>query len=582
MKPVDLAKALSKPLRTVIAGAPEGLDALILSELARAASPKPILHLARDDQRVAILADALAFFAPDIEVLEFPAWDCLPYDRVSPASRLVATRLATLSRLLTDQPALPRLVISTVNAAVQRVPPRARIAAASFSARPGNRVPMEGFLGFLQESGFSRSGTVVDPGDFAVRGGIVDLYPPGAAQPVRLDFFGDNLESIRTFDPDSQRSTGQLHGLTIDPANEVMLNEATIARFRTGYAAAFPGTSLSDPLYEAVSAGRRYPGMEHWLPLFYDSLETLFDYLPDAPLSFDQLSEEALASRRAEIEEYYNARIEAKTRENFGAPPYNPLPPERLYLGREALFDSLQSRPVFQLTAFEVPQTATTPVMSVAGRQGRSFAAERAEAGRNVYQAVKLHTEALRKAGKRVLIAAWSEGARDRLETILRDHEVTPLAAVRDWAAARAAAPDVVCLVVLGLESGFETEDFAIIAEQDILGDRLVRRARRHRKATDFIAELQSLTPGDLVVHVEHGIGRFEGLKVIDVQGAPHDCLHLSYAGGDRLFLPVENIELISRYGSTRPGSSSTGWAAARGRPARPSSRSGCGRLPTS
>ena len=361
MKPVDLAKALSKPLRTVIAGAPEGLDALILSELARAASPKPILHLARDDQRVAILADALAFFAPDIEVLEFPAWDCLPYDRVSPASRLVATRLATLSRLLTDQPALPRLVISTVNAAVQRVPPRARIAAASFSARPGNRVPMEGFLGFLQESGFSRSGTVVDPGDFAVRGGIVDLYPPGAAQPVRLDFFGDNLESIRTFDPDSQRSTGQLHGLTIDPANEVMLNEATIARFRTGYAAAFPGTSLSDPLYEAVSAGRRYPGMEHWLPLFYDSLETLFDYLPDAPLSFDQLSEEALASRRAEIEEYYNARIEAKTRENFGAPPYNPLPPERLYLGREALFDSLQSRPVFQLTAFEVPPNGDNP-----------------------------------------------------------------------------------------------------------------------------------------------------------------------------------------------------------------------------
>ena len=212
MKPVDLAKALSKPLRTVIAGAPEGLDALILSELARAASPKPILHLARDDQRVAILADALAFFAPDIEVLEFPAWDCLPYDRVSPASRLVATRLATLSRLLADQPARPRLVISTVNAAVQRVPPRARIAAASFTARPGNRVPMEGFLGFLQESGFSRSGTVVDPGDFAVRGGIVDLYPPGAAQPVRLDFFGDTLESIRTFDPDSQRSTGQLHG----------------------------------------------------------------------------------------------------------------------------------------------------------------------------------------------------------------------------------------------------------------------------------------------------------------------------------------------------------------------------------
>src|SRR5262249_1507486 len=261
---------------------------------------------------------------------------------------------------------------------------------------------------------------------------------------------------------------------------------------------------------EGVSAGGRYPGMEHWLPLFYETLATLFDCLPDAPLSFDQLTEEALASRRAEIEEYFNARIEAKTRENFGAPPYNPLPPERLYLSSDEVADSLQSRPVFQLPPFEAPETAATRVMSVGGRQGRSFAAERAEAGRNVYQAVKLHTEALRKAGKRVLIAAWSEGARDRLETILRDHEVTPLAVVRDWAGARAAAPDVVCLLVLGLENGFETEDFAIIGEQDILGDRLVRRARRHRKATDFIAELQSLTPGDLVVHVEHGIGRFE------------------------------------------------------------------------
>jgi transcription-repair coupling factor (superfamily II helicase) len=554
MKPVDLTKALSMPLRTVISGAPEGLDALILSELARAASPKPILHLARDDHRLAILADALAFFAPDIEVLELPAWDCLPYDRVSPASRLVATRLATLARLLNDPPTRPRLVLSTVNAAIQRVPPTAAITAASFHALPGNRVPMEQLLTFLQESGFSRSGTVVDPGDFAVRGGIIDLYPPGAEQPVRLDFFGDILESIRTFDPDSQRTTGQLHRLTIDPANEVMLNEATIARFRTGYAAAFPGASLADPLYEAVSAGRRYPGMEHWLPLFYDKLATIFDYLPDVPLTFDQLTEEALASRREEIEEYYAARIEAKSRENFGAPPYNPLKPERLYLAGEEVADSLQSRPVFQLTPFEVPETAATRVMSVGGRQGRSFAAERAEPGRNVYQAVKLHAEAVRKAGKRVLIAAWSEGARDRLETILRDHEVSPMAVVRNWAEALAAPKDVVCLVVLGLESGFETEDFAIIGEQDILGDRLVRRARRHRKATDFIAELQSLTPGDLVVHVEHGIGRFEGLKVIDVQGAPHDCLHLSYAGGDRLFLPVENIELVSRFGSDEAG----------------------------
>src|SRR5262249_1170076 len=152
----------------------------------------------------------------------------------------------------------------------------------------------------------------------------------------------------------------------------VMLNEASIARFRTGYAAAFPGASLADPLYEAVSAGRRYPRLGHWLPLFYEKLAAVFDYLPRVPPAFDHLSEEALASRREEIEEYHAARIAAKAQENFGAPPYNPLKPDRLYLSAEEIADSLQSRPVFQLTPFEVPETAATRVMSVGGRQGRS------------------------------------------------------------------------------------------------------------------------------------------------------------------------------------------------------------------
>ena len=202
MKPVDLNKALSKPLRTMLAGAPDGLDAMVLGEIARAASPKTLVHVARDDHRLATIGDAVQFFAPDIEILEFPAWDCLPYDRVSPAARIVARRLATLSRLLAEPPTKPRVVLATVNALLQRVPPPSVVAAGGFFALPGNRVLMEGFLTFLQESGFSRTGTVVDPGEFAVRGGIVDLFPPGAEEPVRLDFFGDVLESIRSFDPD--------------------------------------------------------------------------------------------------------------------------------------------------------------------------------------------------------------------------------------------------------------------------------------------------------------------------------------------------------------------------------------------
>jgi transcription-repair coupling factor (superfamily II helicase) len=545
-----LKEALKRPGRLVLAGVPGGLDALVLADAARLAAPLPLVHIARDDQRLSVLAEALALFAPDVEILRFPAWDCLPYDRVSPAASLVAQRLSTLVRLGEGAAGeRPRIVVTTANAALQRVPPRDIIAQSSFAARPGQRVSTDALQQFLLENGFSRTGTVVDPGDFAVRGGLIDIYPPGAPAPVRLDFFGDTLESIRSFDPETQRTTGQLHGLRLDPASEVQLKPETIARFRTGYSAAFGGPGLNDPLYEAVSAGRRQQGMEHWLALFYERLEILFDHVGEGPVSLDHLADEAVASRREQIADYYAARCKALGQDAFGAAPYKPLEPEALYPTPEEWDAVLGARAVFVVTPFEVPDAGPARIVSAGGRQGRSFAAER-ESGRNVYEAVREHAEALRRQGKRVVLATWSEGSGERLEGILRDHELKPLAWARSWAEATGRHTSIVSLVVLRLETGFETDDLAIIAEQDILGDRLIRSTRRARKASDVISELSSLSPGDLVVHVDHGIGRFEGLRAIEVQGAPHDCLALTYAGSDRLFLPVENLELLTRYGS--------------------------------
>lgn len=548
---MKLKELVTRPGRAILAGVPDGLDALALADAARLSGPKGHIHVARDESRLHALAEALGFFAPDLEVLRFPGWDCLPYDRVSPAADNLARRLATLARLCaTPENEHPRLVLTSVNAILQRIPSPQVIAASAFHAAPGNRIDTARIQEFLTVNGFSRTGTVVDPGDFAVRGGIVDIFPPGASAPVRLDFFGDTLESIRTFDPETQRTTGQLQKLTLEPASEVLLNAASIGCFRIAYAQAFGGVDLNDPLYETVTSGRRYQGMEHWLPLFHDKLGSLGDYLPLAAVSLDHLAEEAITSRRGQITEYFNARKQALTEQSFGAAPYKPLPPDALFLADEEWRSLLALRPNFSVSAFEVPPSAASRVISLEGRQGRSFAAERAEPGRNVYEAVHDHVNALRSQGKRVIIAAWSEGSRERLETILRDHGVSPIAAASDWTQASTRAPDMVSVVVLGLETGFETPDLAFIAEQDILGDRLVRRGRKAKKAADFLTELSSLDPGDLVVHVDHGIGRFEGLKTIEVQGAPHDCLFLTYAGGDRLFLPVENIELLSRYGS--------------------------------
>jgi transcription-repair coupling factor (superfamily II helicase) len=480
-------------------------------------------------------------------VVRLPAWDCLPYDRVSPATDVIARRLSALSRFNQGARA-PLVVLTTVAAVLQRVVPRATLARSHFSVKPGQMVKDSDLLGFLAANGYSRTGAVVDPGDFAVRGGIIDIFPPGAELPVRLDFFGDTLESIRSFDPESQRSTDTLRELTLNAANEVLLTPDSIARFRTAYAKAFGGIDISDPLYESITGGRRYQGMEHWLPLFHDHLETMLDYLSDAAVVLDHGAAESITARAEQIAEFFDARREALAKQTFGAAPYKPLTPETLYVPVTEWQEKIVDRSVLTLSPFESPEAGS---ISLGSRRGRSFAAERAQAGGNIYEAVKAHADALRKPGNRTVIAAWTEGSRDRLETILRDHELAPLVSVDNWSQAQTLAPDMVALIVLPLEEGFEADNLAVIAEQDILGDRLVRRARKHRKDSDFLAELQALTPGDLVVHVDHGIGRFEGLKTIEVQGAPHDCLFLMYAGNDRLFLPVENIELLTRYGGS-------------------------------
>ena len=530
--------------RVQLSGVPQGLDAMLLPRIAEALGPRPLVHVALDDQRLSVFADQLAFFAPGLEVVRFPAWDCLPYDRVSPSADVIARRLATLARL-TLGVTKPLIVLTTINAVLQRVVPKSLMAGATFTAVPSQHLNSEKLLSFLAQNGFSRTGTVVDPGDFAVRGGIIDIYPPGAENPVRLDFFGDTLESVRAFDTQSQRSLGALKRFTLHPANEVLLTADAISRFRKAYAEAFGGLDISDPLYDSVTNGRRYQGQEHWLPLFHGKLETLFDHIPDAVISLDHAAAEASVARLEQIEEFYSARREALDQKSFGAAPYKPVKPHTLYLNAQEWTEIQADHCTLAISPFEVPGA-----ISFGGRQGRSFAAERAEKSGNVYEAVKLHSELSRKAGKRVAIATWTEGSRGRLETILQDHDLRPMAAADSWKDLRKWDPSILSLIVLGLEGGFETDEFAIISEQDILGDRLVRKARKHRKASDFLSELSSLSPGDLVVHVDHGIGRFEGLKTIEVQGAPHDCLHLTYHDNNRLYLPVENIELLTRYGS--------------------------------
>ena len=552
MQPIDFKLGLSAKH---FAQTPEGLDASILADIARANPAKTIFHIARDEQRMTAMAESLAFFAPDIKFLEFPGWDCLPYDRVSPAPNIMAARMSCLAKLsLAKASKKPTIVLTTVNAALQKVPPLSIVENASFAAKPGTVISMDALQNHLQHNGYSRTGTVVDRGDFAVRGGIIDIYRPGKKPPVRLDFFGDVLETIRRFNIDTQRTTAKLRSFSLEPSNEIILNDVSIGKFRLGYKTRFSGDVSDDPLYESIVNGRRYQGMEHWLPLFYDEMTTLFAYADHPAIVLDHLSDQAALSRNEQIDDYFGARSDSEDHKAFGSAPYKPLKPNELYLNNEDWADILSQFPVASISPFDVPNQAAMDVVHVGGKKAKSFAAERAKRDVNIYEVVAEHIKHLKQEGKKVVIAAWSDGARDRLETILKDHHVANVSLAKNWQEVLARPKEAISTVVLGLESGFETSDIAIIAEQDILGDRLVRRTRKTRRAADFIAELSSLEIGDLVVHVDHGIGKFEGLKSIDLAGGVHDCLHLTYSGGDRLFLPVVNIELLSRYGSEDAG----------------------------
>jgi transcription-repair coupling factor (superfamily II helicase) len=537
-----------------LANVAEGAEGLVVSDLARsiAARPnRPAISLAvvcRDGPRMQQLARALEFFAPDLPLLQFPAWDCQPYDRVSPHGGILAQRLTTLARLarLTGSDK-PLIVLTTVNAIVQRVPARDAVAAQALSVAPGNVVPMDSIVAWLEHHGYTRSSTVREAGEYAVRGGILDLFPAGLDQPVRFDFFGDSLESIRSFDAETQRTLLDMRSLDLVPISEFQLVTDSIRRFRMGYVAEFGAPERDDQLYEAVTEGRRHPGMEHWLPLFWEKMETLFDYLGEAPIVVEPQGEDAARERFKQITDYYEARCDALDHPGGGA-LYKPLPPDRLYLTAEEWSGRLGEAPLARLTPFAVPEDSG--VIDAGARQGRNFAPERNDASLNVFESVVAHVQALQAARKKVVIALWSEGSRDRMANMLADHKLRNVTPVNSWRTVQATPRNETMLAVLGMESGFETDDIAVISEQDILGDRLVRPRKASRKLDNFISEVTSLTSGDLVVHVEHGIGRFVGLQTLDVSGAPHDCLELHYAGETKLFLPVENIELLSRYGS--------------------------------
>ncbi len=544
----DLSRFLKADQQLTLASVARGAQPLVMADLARAGSGRAVF-IAADDAAMRAMVDTVHFFAPELQVVEFPAWDCLPYDRASPAMSVSAQRLAALHRLQSGK-AAHQLVVTTVNALLQRVLTPFRIREAVREFKVGSQIGHESLAHLLRRQGYSRVDTVVDTGEFAMRGSIVDIYPSGLDAGLRLDFFGDELESLRLFDPGTQRTTATIKDHLLLPASEALLDDDTIKRFRTRYREAFGAGATQDPLYEAISDGRRLAGMEHWLPMFEDKLATLFDHL-DAKdtIVIDSGALAAAEERLTDITDYHRQRSEIAGQAKGS---YRPIDPAQLYLTQEEYASAMQGWPIHKTSIFAEPEAGK--IVDFGFRSARDFTPERTQ-GSNVYEAAAKHFATLAKAGKRPLLAAYTQGSLSRITSILEEAG-TPMQQVESWQEALgASAPKggktKPAAMVLPLDTGFANDELELVTEQDLLGDRLVRRKKRKKDADAFLAELQALARGDLVVHVDHGIGKYIGLEPISVGKSQHDCVRLEYAGGDKLYIPVENIDVLSRYGSS-------------------------------
>ena len=535
------------PIQSTLTGLPPGYDAKWVSS--QCTQGNTVLMVVRDDARMHQLREAIGFFAPKTNVLLFPAWDCVPYDRVSPEKETIAQRLRTLSALCHSSS--PFVLITTCNALLQRVMPKTSLTAQTLSLKSGDSIEQQHLLNFFTHAGFRRVETVYEPGEYSVRGGLIDVYSSGHPQPVRLDFFGDTLESLRAFDPQTQRTTDAINNLQFGIMNEVVLTEDSITRFRTKYRETFGVSGDQDALYESISAGQPYPGMEHWQSLFYESTDTLLDYIsPDLTLFEDQILGQVDA-RFAQIQDHYEARQQALAISRTSLEDrYRPLPPNMMYLDDAQLQGIIKSCQAQTISAFSNPEIS----QDMGGKLLPDYTDVRTKDAGKLIDRVLQTCHAAFHEKKNVLITCYAPSSLERLKHMFEQHDFHALHEVDTWDAALKKAHSTkgqfIFMTQLGIERGFNAPDFIVITEQDIFGERLTRRAKPKKSATQLLADLGQWEQDEYVVHTSHGIGQFKGLLNLDINGAPHDCALVVYAGGDKLFVPVENLDVLTRYGS--------------------------------
>lgn len=526
--------------------------ALALCALARR-QRGPVVVICSSSQQVDDFVQDARLLADDsdLEIITLPDWETLPYDHYSPDSRIIAERLSTLARL----PRLQRgLLVLPVSTAMQRLPPTHYVHGRTLLLKPGDTLDPEALRSHLPAAGYRAVESVTLPGEFAVRGGMIDLYPAGSAAPFRIELFDDEVDSLRTFDPDSQRTVEKVDEIRLLPAREYPFTEDDISDFRRSFRSRFDTDIRQCDVYQDLRQGRHPAGLEYYLPLFFEATATLFEYVNEAAL-WATLGPLDQAAQR--FHQQVAARYEQR-RHDVRRPV---LEPTELYLPADDLQQRLNGLPQLHIDADSGESESEANAVAIAGSVTR-FACKPApdlhlhEKAQEPAAALKRYLQTSAANGGRVLIAADSAGRREVLAETLSGVDLKPKV-LADWHAFRSS--DVALAIsVLPLSTGFELPEdgLTVLTEAQLFSGRQRTARQRGAPARDMDAIIRSLTElaeGAPVVHEDHGVGRYRGLSVITVGDLPGEFLTLEYAGGDKLYVPVSDLQLISRYTGADP-----------------------------
>ena len=519
---------------------PEGSEPLLINEISENLDNN-ILIIARDLKRYQQLKDGLEFFL-NKDVLLYPQWDCVPYDRISPNKLITSKRLETLSRLSNEKDK-SKIILTTIQASCQRTLSLDEVKNKFISLKPGEVIDINNLVNFFVSNGYEKTPTVREHGEFSVRGGIIDFYSP-LNKPIRLDLFGNTIDSIKSFDLITQRSLELLKEIFVYPASEIILNDKTIENFRINFNKKFGSQKEKVKIYDSISEGISYPGMEHWLPFFYNQTGSIFDYIDKPIILLDHLYDSSLEDFLETVNDHFQSRKDYDDNKLSKVEnKYFSIEPSNLYQNKEEYNKNLYSRNCIRISPFKKPDAinlngkASTKYSNIKSNRNDSSS----------YENLKSDILDFTKKNKKIIIACSSLGSSERVSKILINNGI--LSNFKNLESFKNIDQKNIYLTVLNLNSGFHFDDYIFISEQDIFGEKFYR-PRIIRKAENFIREISSVMPGDAVVHVDHGIGRFENLSTLEINNAKHECLLIKYANDDKLYLPVENIEVLSRYGS--------------------------------